>query len=285
MRMRSYLRGHSGDGILTRLMRGAEEEKEQKFQQTNMAMAMKQLANAKDPKQQMTVLADYVGAGGDLSGMKAPLDMMQPDKPDLRSVRGGLYDVGTGDWVLPPQPDKPSYSHLREINGGLYNMATGQWEQPPLPNGGKEYKPPSDFGADVAGYTDERMGVQYGDDGTITGEGDPLDPEVVSKIRERAYEEMRRTGNPETAMRNAYDAIVGDQELVPGDSTGIEKDGSGMLWDRDYQYMRPKSSVTREGGGRAPRSSMVTVTNGKETLRIPADRLEEARKDGFDEVI
>lgn len=263
--MRGYMRGGVGNGIISRILRANAEEDDRQRQQSAMVAALRGLPNAQNEAERMGVLADYVSQGGDMDAIRYPLSMMQKAGPDIRSVQGGLYDLNSKGWVLPPKPERapaPTYSHLRSVNGGLYNLATGAWEVPPQENGGKEYRPPVDFGEDVNAYIDEQMGVSYDKDGNFTGEGDPLDPEYASQIREAAADEYRRSGNAERSMRNAYRNVLGDApEFEPARDTGMEKDGSGVLWDDNYQYQRPRkassTSITRDGSGRSvPRQAI-----------------------------
>jgi len=53
----------------------------------------------------------------------------------FKEVQGGLYDMASGEWVIPPADGGVDSANFKEVQGGLYNVATNQWVVPPQTGG------------------------------------------------------------------------------------------------------------------------------------------------------
>lgn len=234
MEILKYLRG--GGGILGTIADNRQAE----FDQTAMSLAIKQLANASTPQEKLAVMASYAGVGGDPARLRGPLSMLEPEAPSYDHIRGvgdGLYDLQMKKFLVEPSAKKRDFSNIRSANDGLFDLEAGKYVVPPK-MATKQYNPPQGLGDDASGYIDQMMGVQVGKDGTYSGEGNPLDPELESKIRETAIEKFRAHGNQERALKEAYNEVVGEgAEFQEYGDALQDRDG---LFTGDYRYARPK---------------------------------------------
>jgi len=277
MDMMKYL-GSSGrrggnEGILTRIANNMQAEEEREKKGMAMAEATQKLFEAKTPRERVDVYADYARQGYNFNDLR---DFNKPDTSGIKSVQGGLYDVNSGKWVVPPKGDKASYGHLIKTDGGLYNANTGQMEvegAPKKPNYGVN----ADFGSNVEDDVAYRLGVDLED------EANQIDPELMRKLESSAAGHYSDRGNFPQAVDNAM-----REHGVSTDTFGeIDREGhwNPFVTDKNTFGKKPveteqNSSVTRTGAGRG--SGMVVVSNGSETLRIDPADLQQAQAEGFE---
>lgn len=55
-----------------------------------------------------------------------PEDEGKPSFANFKEIRGGLYNVETGKWVVDP-PDKEDFNNIKSVGGGLFDMKSKTW--------------------------------------------------------------------------------------------------------------------------------------------------------------
>ena len=281
-----------GGGILSRIAYNAQMEDEisraeAKKQEHAMAIsnAMRRMGEAPNQSARIEAMADYAAQGYDINDLRHVPDTFsgkQPQRKYATAPDGIQRYIDTGEPVFPGinKPEKPEpRKYLQGADGRYRYLDTGM---PVFDDDAKPEKP-KEPRFKLGGKDIDTLSNEIYANLPDFGDTDHLDPALERDILNKASSYYAQSGNPTEAVSKAFEELG-----ISGGMDALEKVRSEGEWNpfvENKSYYAPRGTHSRRSAPeRNDNDQMIAISNGKETFRIPANKLGEAMQEGFERI-